>query len=117
MSKLTYEDPELAEINNDILKVWKKYPGISERIPLLYTELNKEGLLFIGNNPSFVEKGVIARLKSYPEFQKYVDNLDLMFKHENIDAAFEDYISYLKKGRNSVMNGDYNYFSLFPQFS
>ena len=47
---------ENQEINGKILKIWKEYPDKSERYPLLYPDLEKDSILFIGVNPSFSDK-------------------------------------------------------------
>lgn len=47
----------LGEINEKILKLWDKYAGSRMRFPMLYPEMTKGCVLFIGLNPSFSDKG------------------------------------------------------------
>lgn len=110
-------DSILKDINEDIISIWKKYPGITERIPLLYTELKTNGLLFIGNNPSFIINGISARIRSSEEFKKYWDHPVSLFNYDNFNECLQDYYLYLSKGRNSVMNGDSQYFKIFCKIS
>lgn len=52
-------------INEAIIALWNKYFATDEEVyaPLFYTDLKKQGLLFVGMNPSFSERGFSRFLK------------------------------------------------------
>ncbi len=93
---------ENAKINKKIIRLWKKYPKESGKYaPLLYPEFNKNGILFIGLNPSFSEK--------------YFKKVQIDIKKLSKNNKDYDFIIVVEK--NAASEGGYNYFARFYNIS
>jgi len=64
-------------IHNKVIELWQNQ-DISKRVPLFYSDLKKNALLFIGLNPSFSETGYKRILKD-TEFGHIANNLEDYF--------------------------------------
>ena len=50
----------MTSINEEILNVWESYSEHHNNLmPIFHNDVEKKGLLFIGMNPSFSEKGIV----------------------------------------------------------
>ncbi|HUV03057.1 MAG TPA: hypothetical protein VMW67_06425 [Desulfobacteria bacterium] len=99
---------ENEHINSKILEVWKTYrkeSGIYH--PILYPDFKKEGILFIGLNPSFSEKA-FRKILNGTEYQEV--NIIEKLKRESNDF---DFLIFLEKRAIDV----YNYFVKFQEIS
>lgn len=60
---------EIGGLNEKILKLWEKYATPKMRFPMLYPEIPKGCILFVGLNPSFSDKG-FKQILSDTRFKK-----------------------------------------------
>ena len=57
----------MTSINEEILNVWESYSEHHNNLmPIFHNDVEKKGLLFIGMNPSFSEKGIV----DFPRFSR-----------------------------------------------
>ena len=106
MQKMTID-----EIHNKVIELWENQ-DISKRVPLFYSDLKKNSLLFIGLNPSFSETG----------FKRILKDTD----YENIVSDLEDYFSFDKFEKKKIKDFQkigqisrekYQYFTKFKDLS
>ena len=102
---------ENNSINKKILNIWEDYPDESGKYhPILYPDFNKDGILFIGSNPSFSKKG----------FKKILDktkdqniNIEKKLDRNNRDDGIFNFLIQIEKRANKI----YNYFAKFREIS
>ena len=115
----------MKSINKEILKLWenKKTSQTNGLMPLLYTEIKRNAILFVGLNPSFSERGFNSLLKgtsyenldiktfyAYPK-SKYFDETTLF----ELNQKAKDEYSYFKKFKaiSESININWEYVDLF----
>lgn len=109
---------DIDVFNQKILELWEKYrrvmvenPPSDENIwprwPSLYDELKKEAVLYVGLNPSFVEKQMQKRLSEI--------NNGLSLDNLKWEEYREDVEEFLKKER-SYAKENYSYFTSMSDF-
>jgi hypothetical protein len=83
---------QVGSVNQEVLELWRdNFKEDNEvLVPLIYPNIKKSGLLFIGLNPSFNAKTFLQSLKDHPEYSKItVSELDEFF-HWNNSAKWSD---------------------------
>lgn len=101
------------EINTQIEKLWMEYEKDerTELAPLFYNEFKREGLLFVGCNPSFPEGALATRLRrKFPE----VPELRSFFNWSNVRdnrAIIDELLKIEVDVRGSNEQKHYRYFT------
>ncbi|MBK8981810.1 MAG: hypothetical protein IPM38_05665 [Ignavibacteria bacterium] len=87
------EEYEVSKINNTIIKVWEEYPNVSVRMPLIYSRLKKNSVLFIGSNPSFPMS--MKKKFSDPKLKDLANKIEGVFALAN-RSVYESELKYIK---------------------
>jgi hypothetical protein len=103
---------KMDSVNQKIIKLWKDH-RLHNRAPLLYPELKKDSLLFVGLNPSFSEQGLKRMLKEELGFSVISENLDSFFDFENFDDSKIEIFQQI----NKISKEKYAYFKKFREIS
>jgi hypothetical protein len=103
---------DIEYFNNKIISIWKDQ-NVTELVPMLYNEPNKNTILFIGINPSFSEKGFKSILKETEYDNVLKDPFGFYSKVENINI---EKIAVLKK-IEQIARDKYNYFAKFREIA
>jgi|APCry1669193181_1035450.scaffolds.fasta_scaffold13786_4 hypothetical protein len=68
-----------TNINQSAIELWRSFSPPDDRPPLLYPQLNEDGILFIGCNPAWLEK---MKAKSFKELLDNPSLQESMIKEE-----------------------------------
>lgn len=107
-------------INRTYVELWREYSESFElnRIPLVYPELNDNGILFVGLNPSFNDSWNKERIDgSHKEFFRWEDRMEEKLpevKQREVDAREEyQYFKHFRDWFGPWHEGDWEHIDLF----